>query len=328
MTPMPVVRLLLVGVVLAAQAVLPTRAQDFPARPVTMVVPFAAGGAGDILSRMLAPRLEQAWGKPLIVDNKPGAGGVIGAQTVARAAPDGHTLMIAPSPVMAVNVTLFKALPYDPAADFVPLALVAQTPFVLVVNPDLPIRSVRDLIDYVRARPGQLSYATSGPGVPHHLFAELFKSMTGIEMSPVAYRGSVPALTDVVAGHVPFMFVDLGPALSIIQAGKVRPLGVSTATRLAAIPDVPPIAEAGVPGFDAASWQMIVAPIGVPRPIAEKLHGEFTGLLQTPEMKEQISRNGMVPMANPSIAALQDFIKSEIVRWGSVVRQAGIAGSQ
>jgi len=328
MTPLHLVRLLLVGILLAGHSFNSVRAQDFPTRPITMVVPFAAGGGGDILSRMLAPRLEQVWGKPLIVDNKPGAGGVIGAQTAARAVPDGHTLMIAPSAVMAVNVTLFKTLSYDPAVDFVPLALAAQTPFVLVVNPDLPIRSVRDLIDYVKARPGQLSYATAGPGVPHHLFAELFKSMTGIAMSPVAYRGSVPALTDVVAGHVPFMFVDLGPALSIIQAGKVRPLGVSTATRLAAIPDVMPIAEAGVPGFDAASWQMVVAPAGVPRPIVEKLHGEFKTLLATPETKELILKNGMVPMENPSIAALQDFVKTEIVRWGKVVHQAGIAGSQ
>lgn len=323
-----IVQVLLAGIVLAASTICPAHAQDFPSRPVTMVVPFAAGGAGDILSRMLAPRLEQAWGKPLVVDNRPGAGGVIAAQSVARAPRDGYTLMIAPSAVMAVNVTLFKSLPYDPAADFVPLALAAQTPFVLVVNPDLPIRSVRDLIDYVKARPGQLSYATSGPGVPHHLFAELFKSMTGIDMSPVAYRGSAPALTDVVAGHVPFMFVDLGPALSIIQAGKVRPLGVSTATRLAAIPDVVPIAEAGVPGFDAASWQMIVAPAAVSRPIVEKLHGEFTSLLATSEIKDLIFRNGMVPVENPSIAALQNFVKTEIVRWGKVVHQAGIAGSQ
>src|SRR4051794_22821441 len=168
MTLLRIVQGLLAGIVLAASTIFPAHAQDFPSRPVTMVVPFAAGGAGDILSRMMAPRLEQVWGKPLVVDNRPGAGGVIAAQSVARAPRDGYTLMIAPSAVMAVNVTLFKSLPYDPAADFVPLALAAQTPFVLVVNPDLPIRSVRDLIDYVKTRPGQLSYATSGPGVPHH----------------------------------------------------------------------------------------------------------------------------------------------------------------
>ncbi len=261
-----------------------------------MVVPYAAGGAGDILSRLLAPRLEQRWGKPLIVENKPGAGGVIGAQAVARAAPDGYTLMIAPSPVMAVNVTLYKSLAYDPAADFVPLALVAQTPFVLVVNPNLPIRSVAELIAYVKARPGQISYATAGPGVPHHLFAELFKTMTGIEMSPVAYRGSAPALTDVVAGHVPLMFVDLGPSLALIRDGKVRPLGVSTGTRVAAIGDVPTIAEAGVAGFDAASWQMIAAPAKTPAAIVDKLHADLETLVATPEVKEQILANGMLPM--------------------------------
>jgi tripartite-type tricarboxylate transporter receptor subunit TctC len=319
-------RAALAGLALAVAA--PAGAQDYPARPVTMVVPFAAGGAGDILSRVLAPRLEQTWGKPLVVDTKPGAGGVIGAQTVARAAPDGYTLLIAPSTVMAVNVTLYKNLSYDPAADFVPLALAAQTPFVLVVNPDLPVHSVRDLIAYVKARPGQISYATAGPGVPHHLFAELFKSMTGIAMSPVAYRGSVPALTDVMAGHVPLMFVDLGPALSIVQSGKVRALGVSTAARLTAIPDVPPIAEAGVPGFDAASWQMVVAPAKTPQPVVDKLHGDLTRALAMPEIKDQIDKSGMMPMDSPSVAGLQAFVKSEITRWGKVVQQAGLAGTQ
>jgi tripartite-type tricarboxylate transporter receptor subunit TctC len=328
MTLMHVVRPMLAGCVLAALASVPLPAQDFPTRPITMVVPFAAGGAGDILARMLGQKLEQTWGKPMIVENKTGAGGVIGAVAVAKAAPDGYTLMIAPSATMAVNVTLFKNLSYDPAADFVPLALVAQTPFVLVVNPDLPVKSVAELIKYVKDRPGQLSYATSGPGVPHHLFAELLKTMTGIDMSPVAYRGSAPALNDVVAGHVPLMFVDLGPSLQLIQAGKVRALGVSTATRVAVISDVPPIAEVGVPGFDAASWQMIVAPAKTPRPVVDKLHGDLKTLLATPEMKDQVLRNGMLPMENTSVEALQGFVKSEIARWGKVVQQAGIAGTQ
>ena len=303
-------------------------AQDWPARPVTMVVPFAAGGAGDILSRMLGPKLQQKWGQALIVDNKPGGGGVIAANAVAKATPDGYTLLIAPSAIMAVNVTLYKSLPFDPAADFVPLALAAQTPFVLVVNPDLPVRSVQELIKYVKDRPGQLSYATSGVGAPHHLFAELLKTMTGIDMSPVAYRGSLPALNDVVAGHVPLMFVDLGPALGLIQAGKVRPLGVSTATRVAAISDVPPLAEVGVPGFDAASWQMIVAPANTPRPIVEKLHGDLKTAFATSEIKDQILKNGMLPMENISIADMQSFVKSEISRWGNLVQQLGIARSQ
>ncbi len=302
--------------------------QDWPTRPITMVVPFAAGGAGDILSRMLGPRLQQKWGHALIVDNKPGGGGVIAANAVAKAAPDGYTLLIAPSAIMAVNVTLYKSLSYDPTADFVPLALAAQTPFVLVVNPDLPVRSVQDLIKYVKDRPGQISYATAGVGVPHHLFAELLKTMTGINMSPVAYRGSLPALNDVVAGHVPLMFVDLGPSLGLIQAGKVRALGVSTATRVAAIGDIPPIAEVGVPGFDAASWQMIVAPANTPPPIVEKLHSDFKSALAAAEIKDQILKNGMLPMENPSVAGLQSFVRSEIARWSKLVQQAGIARSQ
>jgi tripartite-type tricarboxylate transporter receptor subunit TctC len=319
----------LASLLIAAQASLPAaHGQDYPTRPITMVVPFASGGAGDILSRMLGPRLEQRLGKPIIVENKTGAGGVIGANVVAKAAPDGYTLLIAPSGTMAVNVTLYKNLSYDPTADFVPLALVAQTPFVLAVNPDLPVKSVRELIQYIKDRPRQLSYATAGPGVPHHLYAELLKTMTGIEMSPVAYRGSLPALNDVVAGHVPLIIVDLGPALGLIQSGKLRPLGVSTATRVAALPDVPPIAEAGVPGFDAASWQMIVAPTKTPRSIADKLHAELKSLLATTDVKDQILRNGMLPTQSPSIEGLQDFIKSEIVRWGKVVQQAGIAGTQ
>jgi len=305
-----------------------SQAQDYPTRPVTIVVPFSPGGAGDILARMLGQRLEQKWGNAFIVENKTGAGGVIGVSAVARAVPDGYTLLVAGSPQMAANVSLFKNLSYDPVADFVPLALAAQTPFVLVVNPELPVHSVADLIRFAKERAGNLSYATAGIGTPHHLFAELLKSMTGIDMSPVPYRGSLPALNDVVAGHVPLMFVDLGPGLGIIQAGKVRPLGVSTRTRLAVIPDVPPLAEAGVPGFDAASWQMFLAPAKTPRPIVDKLHGELKRLLDTSEIKDRILHDGMVPMDNSSVEELQNFVESEIARWGKVVRQAGLEGSQ
>jgi tripartite-type tricarboxylate transporter receptor subunit TctC len=304
------------------------RAQHYPAGPVTMVVPFAPGGAGDILARTLGQPLSQAWGSPLVVKNITGAGGVIGMDSVAKATPDGYTLLIAGSPQMAANVALFKALSYDPAADFVPLALVAQTPFVLVVNPELPVHSVAELIQYAKQQDGKLSYATAGIGTPHHLFAELLKSMTGIEMSPVGYRGSLPALNDVIAGHVPLMFVDLGPALGIIQAGKVRPLGVSTRSRLAVIADVPPLAEVGVPGFDAASWQMIVAPAKTPRPIVDQLHDELKNLVESAEIRDLILKEGMVPMEDRSVADLHAFVVAEIARWGKVVRQAGLEGSQ
>lgn len=305
----------------------PATAQEFPTKPVTIIIPFAAGGAGDILARILSPRLEKVFGKPFVVENKPGAGGVIGAVATARAEPDGHTIMIAPSPTMAVNVTLFKKLPYDPVTDFVPLAMAAQTPFVLVVNPALPIESVADLITWAKEQKGKISYATAGPGVPHHLFAELLKSMTGIEMSPVPYKGSVPAVTDVIAGHVPLMFVDLGPALSLIQEGKVRAIGVSTATRIPVLPDVPPVNDT-VKGFDVASWQMIAAPAKTPRPIVDRLHAELKKQLSAPDVAAQIAKTGMLPMATPTVEELQAFVKSEIARWGKVVQQAGIAGSQ
>ncbi len=313
--------------VIAVLGTAPAHAEDYPTHPVTMVVPFTPGGAGDILARMLGPRLEQRWGKSLIVENKPGAGSVIGAVAAQKAAPDGYTLMIAPSGTLATNVTLYKALPYHPLTDFVPLALAAQTPFVLVVNQQLPVHTVADLIKLAKEKPGSLSYASAGPGVPHHLLAELLKSMTGIEMTYVPYKGSLPALNDVIAGHVPLMFVDLGPALPLIQAGKVRAVAVSTAARIPMLPDVPPVGDT-VPGFGAASWQMIVAPAKTPQAIVEKLHGDFKSVLDMPEVKEQIGKTGMVPMDSMSLASLKAFIASEIARWGKAVQQAGIAGSQ
>jgi tripartite-type tricarboxylate transporter receptor subunit TctC len=253
---------------------------------------------------------------------------VTGAVAVARAAPDGHTILMAPSPVMAINVTLHKKLPYDPAADFVPLALVVLSPYVLVVNPSLPVHSVADLVRLAKERTGQLSYASAGVGTPHHLFSELFKTMTGTEIAHVPYRGSVPALTDVAAGHVPLMFCDLPPALSLIREGKLRALGVSTKERVAALPDLAPIGELGVPGFDAASWQMVVAPAGTPKQVVERLHGEIKEFLVQREIRDQIAEHGMLPIDTPSVANLQIFVRTEIARWGKVVEQTGIAGSQ
>ena len=292
-------RCLLIGVLAAGAALGTAAAQTYPSRPVTFVVPFA-----------------------------PGAGGVTGAVAAARAAPDGHTILMAPSPVMAINVTLHKKLPYDPAADFVPLALVVLSPYVLVVNPSLPVHSVADLVRLAKARSGQLSYASAGAGTPHHLFSELFKAMTGTEIANVPYRGSVPALTDVAAGHVALMFCDLPPALSLIRDGKLRALGVSTKERVAALPDLAPIAEVGIPGFDAASWQMVVAPAGTPKPGVERLHGEMKDFMVQREIRDQIAAHGMLPVDTPSVANLQIFVRTEIARWGKMVEQAGIAGSQ
>jgi tripartite-type tricarboxylate transporter receptor subunit TctC len=282
----------------------PAGAEDYPSRTTTIVVPFTPGGTTDILGRLVAQQLEARWGKSFVVENKPGAGTLVGASFVAKAPPDGYTLFMATSTAMAINATLFKSLPYDPVTDLTPVALVAQLPFVLVVHPSLPVQSVTDLIAYAKQHPGQLSYATAGPGTPHHLFAEVFKSMTGIEMAHVPYRGTQPGLNDVVAGHMPLMFTDVAPAIGMLQGGKVRPLGVSTKARL------------------------IAAPAKTPPAILDKLHEEIKSIVATPEIRDRIVTDGMLPMDNPSRAALQAFVKSEIVRWGKIVQDAGIAGSQ
>jgi len=312
----------------ATMAAEPAGAQGYPTRPVTFVVPFAPGGGTELLARLLGQRLEQRLGKPFVIDNRPGGGGVTGAVAVARAAPDGHTILMAPAPVMAINVTLHKTLPYDPAVDFVPIALVVATPYVLVVTPSLPARSVPDLVKLAKERPGKLSFASAGPGTPHHLFPELFKSMTGIDMTHVPYRGSLPALTDVAAGHVELMFSDVPPAIGMIDEGKVRALGVSTKERVSALPDLVPIAEQGVPGFDAASWQMVVAPAATPPGVVERLYGEIKAFMVQPEIRERVSKMGLIPIDTPSVANLRIFVRTEIDRWGKVVAQAGIAGSQ
>jgi len=312
-----------VAVLLAA----PASAQDYPARPVTIVVPLAPGGGTDFLARLLARHLEQRLGKPFLIENKPGAGNAIAAAAVAKAEPDGHTLMMGTATGMAVNVTLRRNLAYDPAADFVPLAGIAKVPFILMVNPSLPVTSAQDLVRYAKDKPG-LAFASSGVGSPHHLFMELFKTATGTEMTHVPYRGSLPAVTDLAAGHIQLMFCDYGPAEPMLKAGKVRPLGLSTKARLEAAPEIPPLVEAGIPGFDVAAWQMLVAPAATPRAIVDRLHAELKTILALPDVKEAIVKYGFVPMDEASIDGLKSFIISEIALWSRVVQQAGIAGSE
>jgi tripartite-type tricarboxylate transporter receptor subunit TctC len=321
---------ILLAIVLSL-AILPAsllRAEDYPARTVTIVNPFAPGGGTDLLARMVAQKLEQRLGQSFVIENKTGAGSIIAAVAVQKAAPDGYTLLMAPTPTMAVNVSLYKTLPYDPQTDFVPLALLGQTPFVLVVNPQLPVMSVADLVAYSNANPGKLTFASVGPGVPHHLYMEMLKSMTGIKATYVPYRGSLPALNDVIAGHVPMMFVDFGPAAGALQAGTVRPLGTSAKTRVPGYPDIPPLNEAGVPGFDAVGWQMLVAPAKTPRPVIDRLHAELRTILAQQDIKDQIIKIGFLPAEDKTVEQLQAYVKSETERWGKVVRDAGIAGSQ
>jgi tripartite-type tricarboxylate transporter receptor subunit TctC len=304
------------------------RAQDYPARPVTVIVPFAPGGGVDQMARLISGKLEQRLGRSFIIENKPGAGSIIAATHVQKSAPDGYTLLMAPAPTMAVNVSLYKNLPYDPTTDFSLIGLLSGTPFVLMVNVDLPVKSVPELLAYAKANADKMTFASAGPGVPHHLFMELFKSMTGMKASHVPYRGSLPALNDLVAGHIPMMFSDLGPATGLIEGKRVRVLGISTRTRHPSFPDIPPLGEAGVPGYEAVSWQAMAAPAQTPKPVLDKLNSEITAVLAMPEVREQILKYGFLPLQNRSVDELKSFVKSEIVCWGKVVSDAGIAGSQ
>jgi tripartite-type tricarboxylate transporter receptor subunit TctC len=302
-------------------------AQDWPARQVTFVLPFAPGGAIDIFARAFAQKLSDKFGKPFVVENRPGAGTVLAANSVARAAADGHTVLVSPSPI-AINATLYKKLPYDTVNDFMPIAYVADIPLVLVVHPSLPVHTIPELIKYAKANPGKLSYASSGTGTTLHLSGEMLKTMTGIQMTHVPYKGGPPALNDVVAGHVQLVFADPSSAIQQIRAGRVRPLGLTSTVRLPSAPEIPPIAEAGVPGFAAVSWTVFLAPAKTPQPIAARLHAELTALAATPEMRAQTVKLGMIPVTSPSLADLRGFLPREIVRWGKLVHAAGIAGSE
>jgi len=299
-----------------------TWADDYPERSVTILCPYAAGGATDILARMLGQALAERLAKPFVVENRPGAGTVIAANAAAKAAPDGYTLLMGTSTPLAINATLHKKLPYNPAKDFVPLALVAKVPFVLVVNPALPVHTTAEFIKYTKEHPNNLSFGTSGPGSPHHLYMELFKAMTGTEMVHVPYKGSVPALTDVMAGVITAMFVDLAPSLNLIREGRVRALGVSSDARVPELPGVPPVADA-VPGFEAVAWQMLVVPAGTPKPVVDKLHTALKEIEERPEIEHKIRQFGMLPIMTPPVADLQTFVETEIARWGKVVQKSG-----
>ena len=318
---------LLTGVSSPAQAQT-SLAQDYPNRAVTLVVPYPAGGGLDALARMLGQKLAERLGKPVVIENRTGAGTVIGAASVAKAAPDGYTIMLGTSTPFAITATLNKSLPYDPAKDFAPIALVSNAPFLLLVHPAQPVHSVADLIALAKAKPGQLSYGSAGPGSPQNLSFELLKTLTGINIVHVPYRGDGPALTDLIAGHIPTMFGEPTPILPLLKDGKVRALGVSSASRLPIAPDVPTIAEAGVPGFDLTSWQMIVAPAGTPQEIVDKLHVEVKKVLELPEVKAEFARTARITVDYPSVDDLQRFMRSEIVRLGKVVEHAGIVRSQ
>ncbi len=303
-------------------------AQTYPARPVTIVVPYAAGGNTDAIARTLAHRLEQRLGQPFVIEQRLGAASVIGATYVSRAAPDGHTILIGTSTTMAVNINVYKKLSYDPIRDLVPIALVAGVPFVLVVNPALPVKSLADLSRYAKTLPAGLTYASNGPGGAGHLFAELLGGELALKLVHVPYKGLAPGLNDVVAGHVQMMFGDFATALPLIKAGKLRALGVSTLRRVAAAPEIPALVEVGLKDFDASSWQMMVAPAKIPRDVLRKLNSEFRAVVKEPAVQAEFSRRGLISLDGGTPEQLQAYVKSEIVRWGEVAKRAGVFASQ
>jgi len=298
-------------------------AQDFPARSVTIIVPYVAGGTLDTIARHLGTTLSEKLGKQFIIENRTGGGTVIGANAVAKAAPDGHTLLMGSSTPLAINATLYKNLPYDPKTDLRLLALTAASPLVMVVNPSTQIHTYADLTRIAKEKPNSLTYASAGNGSPHHLFMELLMSRTGIQMAHVPYRGTLPGLTDVVSGQIPIMFSDLISGLQLMKAGKVRPIFTGTAERLPVLPDVPSVKEAGLNDFNAASWLGVAVATATPLPIREKLHQKLVAAVRSPSFKTMIDRLGMTVLENGSLDELNAFMQQEIVRWGEVVRKSG-----
>ena len=299
-------------------------AQTYPSRPVKIVVPFPAGGGTDALTRFVAKGMEQRLGHPFIVENRGGAGTTLGAAAVARSDPDGYTILVGTASTFAAAPGLYKRLAYDPNKDFAPVMLFATVPFVLVAHPSLGVSSVQELIALAKSKPGELSYASAGVGAVHHIFCELFMSMTGIEMKHVPYRGGGPALNDVVAGHVPVYFADAGPAAALIRAGQLKALGVTTATRASHLPEVPTLHEAGVTGYEANTWQMMVGPAEMPEPIVVRLNAALGDVMRTPEAQKYFTGLGMQPTTGTPAAAAE-HIRKEAARWTAIIRGIGVS---
>ncbi|MCE2999882.1 MAG: tripartite tricarboxylate transporter substrate binding protein [Betaproteobacteria bacterium] len=306
-----------------AAAVFSTTAAAFPTKPIRIVVAYTPAGTTDILARVVGQRMSEAWGQPVIVDNRPGANGNIGTEVAARAVPDGHSLVMATAGTHGINVSLYRKLAWHPVKDFAPVSLVAMVPNIMVVNNALPVKSVQEFIAYARANPGKLSYGSPGLGSTAHMSMELFKSMTGSNVVHVPYKGSAGVLNDVMGGQIAVTIDNMPPYVPQVRAGKIRALAVSTAKRSSAMPDLPSIAEAGVPGYDAGAWFGLLAPAGTPRAVVDKLSAETARILKLPEVSKRISELGAEPVGGTP-EQFAAFIKSEIDKWAKVIKDANV----
>lgn len=303
-------------------------AQTYPNRPITIVVPLAAGSGMDALVRIYAEKLQASLGQPVVVENRPGAALMLAAATVAKAEPDGYTLLVSTSSAMAINPVLYKKVSYDPIKDFVPISFYVKSPMILVVHPDLPAKTVPELITLLKNAKTPLTYSSPGAGVAQHLSMEYMKQRFGLDITHVPYKNTPQSIADIVAGHVNLGFAEAGASLPLIREGKLRSLAVSATTRIPSLPDTPPFAEAAnTPDFEAVSWHMLFAPAATPKPIVERLHGEMKKIMADPEMVKLTEKIGLLPVDTPSIEGIQSYIASERDKWGSLVKQLGLDGT-
>lgn len=301
--------------------------EAYPAKPVTIILPLAAGSGLDIVARLYAEKLQDALGKPVVVENRPGAALMLATQMVATAPPDGYTLLVATSSALAINPVLYKQINYDPAS-FIPISLYLKSPFILVVNPDLPAKTVPELIDLAKKRK-DLNYSSPGAGVAQHLSMEFMKKRFDLEITHVPYRNTPQSILDIASGHVQLGFVEAGASVPLIKDGKLRPLAVSSAARLPLLADVAPFAEvSGAKDFEAVSWHALLAPAGTPQPVVDRLHNEMKKIMADPAVKEKVSALGLIPFDTPSVDGIKAYLASERQKWGTLVRQLGLEGSQ
>ena len=298
-------------------------AQPYPTRPVRIIVPYPPGSGTDIVARILGQRVGENWGQTIIVENRPGAGAIVGVDAVAKATPDGYTIGMADTGPLAINPGLYPKLPYDTVRDFAAVTEVAKLPFMLVAHPSLGVSNVAELIAAAKRRPGQINYASVGNGSGVHLATELLKKQAGIDLVHIPYKGSAPALNDVLAGTTQIMFVNLLSGLQHVKSGRIRALGVGTARRLRALPDVPTIAESGVPGYEFEAWFGIIAPVSTPRPIVDRLNAEFRRVLALPEVRDRLLNDGGMEAVGGTAAQFASLIAGEQSRWGKLIKETG-----